>query len=478
MSAVGLPLGAAAARVPSAVRRFLEQECFVVLALASTLALVAYAVPTLLVQDSWLALVDGRFIAQHGLPRVDNFAVMTQGARWVDQQWLAHLSLYELYRLGGLRLALGAGLGLTFLALATGAFFARRAGASARSVALVALLPLCVAPWVLQLRTQTLALPLFVAVYGLLAADSRRPSLRVWLVLPILVLWGNLHGSVVLGAMLVGCHGLLLARRKTFRGLVLAATAPATLVASPYGFGVIDYYRWMLIGSPLRKYVTEWQPAKLGPGTLLFFVTALAIVFALGRHGRAVSTFERAALPLLLVAGFASIRNGVWLALAAAVSAPLLLDAALAPARALPEAARVINRRLAAVVIGLTVTVVAGSFARPAASFESEWPAAGAQAVAAAAGPNGLVLADDVHSDWLLWKEPQLAGRIGYDVRFELLSAHRIATLYRFREEGVNRGIAAPYRVLTFESSRDAKPWRGATRTVFEHSAFVVLSRR
>src|SRR5205809_967223 len=121
MSAVGLPLGAAAGRVPSAVRRFLEQECFVVLALASTLAL-----------------------------------------------------------------------------------FARRAGASPRSVALVALLPLCVAPWVLQLRTQTLALPLFVAVYGLLAADSRRPSLRVWLVFPLLVLWGNLHGSVVLGAMLVG----------------------------------------------------------------------------------------------------------------------------------------------------------------------------------------------------------------------------------------------------------------------------------
>jgi hypothetical protein len=54
---------------------------------------------------------------------------MTGGARWVDQQWLAHLSLYELYQLGGLRLALGAGLGLTFLALVLGAFFARRAGA-------------------------------------------------------------------------------------------------------------------------------------------------------------------------------------------------------------------------------------------------------------------------------------------------------------------------------------------------------------
>ena len=49
MSAVGLPLAVGRARLPAAVRRFLEQECFVVLVLASTLAFVAYAVPTLLV---------------------------------------------------------------------------------------------------------------------------------------------------------------------------------------------------------------------------------------------------------------------------------------------------------------------------------------------------------------------------------------------------------------------------------------------
>src|SRR5207249_2441328 len=162
------------------------------------------------------------------------------------------------------------------------------------------------------------------------------------------------------GALLVSCHGLLLARRHTFRGLLLAAAAPATLVASPYGLALAGYYRWMLVGSPLRKYVTEWQPTTLGVGTALFFLTALAIVFA------------------------------------------------------------------------LTVAVIAASFARPASFFESKWPVAGAQAVATAAGPHGLVLADDVHSDWLLWKEPQLAGRLGYDVRFELLTPARISTLNAF----------------------------------------------
>ena len=121
--------------------------------------------------------------------------------------------------------------------------------------------------------------------------------------------------------------------------------------------------------------------------------------------------------------------------------------------------------------------MIAASFARPASFFESKWPVAGAQAVATAAGPHGLVLADDFHSDWLLWKEPQLAGRLGYDVRFELLTPARISTLWAFRKQGTHRGLAAPYRVLTFGSARQAAPWRHGSHVTFEDSGLIVLSR-
>jgi hypothetical protein len=478
LAAVGVPVTASTRRLSAAMRRFLEQECFVVLALAAGLALTAYALPALIGQDTWVALVDGRFVAQHGLPRVDDLTVMTHGARWLDQQWLAHLTLYGLARAGGIRLTLGAGLAATFAALGLTAWFGRRAGGSARSVALLVAAPLCVAPGLLQLRTQTLAVPLFVAVYGLLAADSRRPSRHVWLVLPLLVVWANIHGSVVLGAALVAIHGLLLVRRRVGHGLALVVAAPATVLASPYGFAVAGYYHWMFLGSPLRRYVAEWQPAKLMPLTALFFVAGLALVFGLGRHGGAVSLFERIALPLLFLAGLASVRNGTWLALAGAVSGPSLLDAAWRPPRPLPEAARRINRVLACSVISLAAVVVAASLGRPAGSFESAWPVEGARAVAIAAGSHGLVLADDEHADWLLWKEPQLAGRIGYDVRFELLSPQRLAQLFAFRHSGGQRRLAAPYSVLTFVSAREAAPWRTRARTEFAADGFVVLSRR
>ena len=87
--------------------------------------------------------------------------------------------------------------------------------------------------------------------------------------------------------------------------------------------------------------------------------------------GIAVSVFERIALPLLFLAGLSSLRNAVWLALAAGVSGPLLVEAAWRPSRGLPDAARRINRRLAAGALALTAVVVAGSLARPASSLES-----------------------------------------------------------------------------------------------------------
>ena len=68
--------------------------------------LVIVTLPLHLVQDSWLALVSGREVAQHGLPRHDSLTVWTAGDRWIDQQWLGQLVYYGLARLGGMRAVL------------------------------------------------------------------------------------------------------------------------------------------------------------------------------------------------------------------------------------------------------------------------------------------------------------------------------------------------------------------------------------
>src|SRR6058998_945644 len=75
-------------------REFLAENALLVTLVALLGALLLLVGPALLVQDSWLALVAGREIVQHGVPAHDSIVVMTHGARWVDQQWLAQLFFY------------------------------------------------------------------------------------------------------------------------------------------------------------------------------------------------------------------------------------------------------------------------------------------------------------------------------------------------------------------------------------------------
>jgi hypothetical protein len=459
------------------LRRVLEEDCFVVLALSFTLAAVVVAAPaSMIAPDTWLALVDGRLIAQHGLPHVDHLTVWTAGVRWVDQQWLAQLGLYELVRAGGMKLAVAAALALDALALVGAVVGARRLGASARSVAAAALIPIVVGPWLLQARTQSFALPLFVAVYALLVADARRPSRRVFYAVPLLVLWANLHGSAVLGAGLLLLHGALELTQRRPRGLIMLLAAPVTLLASPYGFSLVGYYHMMLIGSPLGGYVQEWGPTHIDAGTAPFFALAFGTVYLLARRSGAVSGFERVALPVLVFLGLVAARNTIWLGLACVISLPSLFDAALGPAAELTRGLRRINLGLSTFALAFVALVFGATMARPTSALLDAWPSAGATAVAAAAGPSGRVLADDVHSDWLLWEQPQLAGRLAYDVRFELFTRHQLEHLRAFRT-GTAPDAGAGYRVLSFPSAADRRRVHAGGRAAYRSSRFIVVTR-
>jgi hypothetical protein len=255
---------------------------------------------------------------------------------------------------------------------------------------------------------------------------------------------------------------------------VLALAAPVALLASPYGFDLVGYYHTMLISSPLRHYVQEWEPTKLDSGTAPFFLLVVLSLYLLGRRGATVSIFERLALPLFGVLGFLAERNTIWLGLACAISLPTLIDGALGPSLELTRGMRRLNLVLSLVAVGLAGIVAAAMLSRPTSVLLGRWPAKGAAAVAAAAGPRGLVLADDVHSDWLIWEQPRLAGRVAYDVRFELLSSRQLAALQSFRD-GRRPAIAAPFRLLTFANRTDAASLARGRRTIYRSPGFVAV---
>src|SRR5688572_26980309 len=50
--------------------------------------------PYELFQDTWMVILGGREVVEHGLPSHDTLTIWTQGREWIDQQWLAQLVFY------------------------------------------------------------------------------------------------------------------------------------------------------------------------------------------------------------------------------------------------------------------------------------------------------------------------------------------------------------------------------------------------
>ncbi len=206
---------------------------------------------------------------------VDSFTFTVAGQPWLDQQWLAQLVLAGSHELGswaGLALLRAVLIGV----IAAGVLIACRAGGlGPRTASLLALLAYVVALPALALRPQLLGIACFAVVLALLAVRRDRRAV-VWLVVPVAVLWANVHGSFLLAPAAVGFALLtdLAARRGGLRRLfvLLMATVVATCI-TPWGPSVWTYAIDLARDPRLRELVTEWQPPEL----LSFVGIALAV---------------------------------------------------------------------------------------------------------------------------------------------------------------------------------------------------------
>jgi hypothetical protein len=471
----------------------LERNVFVICILGVCCLAQAKFVSRTVVQDSWYAVLGGRIVANAGLPHRDTLTVMTLGRSWVDQQWLAHLGLYGLFSAGGWRLAGVATLLVYLAAFVVTAVGARRRGASDRSVAILLAVAFLTGLSNTVIRAQIFSYLLFALVLVLLLADARRPTRRVYLVLPLLVVWANIHGSVVVGAGLVALRGLTIAagsvrpRRLVWtqfgRAALLVGLPWLCILVSTYGLSLPGYYKSVLDNSALAHSVTEWGPTTLRDEPV-FFVLLLFGLWLSGRARTALTPFAQLALWSTAVLGLLAVRNNVWYALAAAAVLPAALDEVWSPGRG--RRRKRLNLGLA--LAGLTVGVLA--LAQIASHDESWWlrgyPDRALAAVTRAArqDPALRVFANERYADWLLFRDPSLAGRVAYDARFELLPARAFNTVIAFRSEhGVDwqAGVRG-YGLLVLDPAGDAEAValfqrQPGTRVLYRDGDVVVLRR-
>jgi len=306
--------------------------------LSQVWAAVAVLIPVLVLSGTPLFAIDLAYhlragdimFDSHEILRTDVFSASAYGRPWLNQQWLAQVVMATAFRLGGwfglvaLRAILVA-LVLTFVFLAC-----RAAGAATKRAAWLTAISGVLLPAGFMLRPQLLGIVCFAVAAWLVARRRMHPS-GVWMVIPVTVLWANLHGSFFLAPALLALAWVedRWGRGRTERTVLLAALGSllATMV-NPYGYRVWTYAVGLARNPVIRETIVEWQPPTIGIYTGAAFFVSLVVVAALliARVRRPVPWASLIPLVVFIAVALVAIRGVYWWAMAA----PIVLAGVLA----------------------------------------------------------------------------------------------------------------------------------------------------
>ncbi|MEO1999370.1 MAG: hypothetical protein ABGZ17_29345 [Planctomycetaceae bacterium] len=258
--------------------------------------------------DLWGHMAYGRMIAENrSLPTTEPLMTMAVGVRFIDSAWLSQLIGYATYQAAGPVAIkfLYATMIATCLVLLLRAVYLRSGD---WGWPLIAASLFLLANWqhLLVVRPQLAGLLCFMIVFYCVAAAIK--SRVVWVVIPgTLMLWCNLHGSFVVGLLLLGggCVGrfadmclrtgslTVACRDQRLRKLfLLTELAVIGTLLNPYGLGM---YAEVLAfaGYENLQNLVEWDPLtlRMWQGRAAAAV-ALLLVCAYRNSPRRVSVVE------------------------------------------------------------------------------------------------------------------------------------------------------------------------------------------
>ena len=253
------------------------------------------------------------------------------GAPWISFEWLSEVIDAAAYALSGWAGVVALAAAAIALAVALLTRFLLRELSPMPALLMVMAAVTLLAPHMLA-RPHVLTLPIMVAWAAALVRcmDHRAPP-PYW-ALPLLVLWANLHGSVVLALGLIGpavLEGLLDEKRSEWprallRWLPFTALAVAACCLTPYGPGPLLIPLTTLSAGHALNWISEWRPQDFGHvGS--FELLLLAGIFALSR-GVTLPVVRALVVLGLIHFALAQVRNADLLAMLA----PLYLAAPLA----------------------------------------------------------------------------------------------------------------------------------------------------
>jgi hypothetical protein len=282
--------------------------------------------------DLYWHIATGRKIWEsQSFPQVDEFSHTFRGHPWIARDWLGDLIFFGAYSLSGLRgvaMITGGTVALSYALL-----FLMLARTMRLTVAIgIAVVALALSVSHLHARTQIFGDGLMVVWVAALvrAVDAKTsPSLML---LPVMTLWANVHGSFVAGLALTvalaaeaifespGGERLLIARR--WAVFLVAAVGAACM--TPYGARPFLSAFQVIGANEAKPYLAEWQAVSFETAPIPVFA-GLAFLFLALLNGVKIR-FCRLTILLLIVTYMLTAVRFIFLF---NIIAPLLLAAPL-----------------------------------------------------------------------------------------------------------------------------------------------------
>jgi hypothetical protein len=405
------------------------------------------------------------FIAKGYLIDRDPYSYSASGAPWHDYEWLAEVVMAFAYRAAGV-----VGLKIwKFICTALTVMFVADTEAETGAALSIQLLVLLFAAFGLilqmQVRPQMFTFVMLGALLALLTRDNYRRRAPLWLAIPLMALWANLHAGFFLGvitlALYTGVATLcdLAAGEGWRRGLrlgLITVAASAVTLANPLGVTMWEAVGRTLVQPYTRGAISEWQPMIVamaaqwhqGPFGIFLYLAVVALV--VGLAAAFAMTPRGGDLPLIAVAAIMAV--GAWLsvrnmALAViAASGPMARHLALINERwrgsARPPAPRPVNKWLALALCAFLV-IEGGLFSKRLAPGDPD--PAGALEFMREHNLHGNVLSEWGWGGYLIWHgAPE--DKVFVDGRSDSVYPLKVIhdfLLFRFDLQGADRVLAA-----------------------------------
>lgn len=244
--------------------------------------------------DIWWHLRNAQYFAETlRPPAFDQYSYTAAGAPWIAHEWLSELAYYGAFRAFGLR-----GLFLLFVALAGAIFIGLyyrclRADANPKTSSIVLAIGILMATVSFGPRPLLFGWLCLLALMIVLDRFAATRSAPLWLIPPLFCLWINLHGSWLIGMLVLilfvtsglvhGEWGLITSERFSWpelkRLLTVTAASVVALFVNPIGPRLVLYPFDLIFRQTANlANVDEWQSVNFhAPRGKLMMVMLLAL---------------------------------------------------------------------------------------------------------------------------------------------------------------------------------------------------------